>query len=45
MLLAHILGATWLLEQPSSSLLREHTRFQWMLQTLDPLHIPAAWLL
>ncbi|CAE7204089.1 unnamed protein product [Symbiodinium microadriaticum] len=41
-LLAHVLGNTWIIEQPSSSLFYLHTRFQWLLRVCLPWEIPAA---
>ena len=43
-LLAHVLGNTWIIEQPSSSLFYLHTRFQWLLRVCLPWEIPASGL-
>ena len=42
--LAHMMRSTWMLEQPGSSLLYLHERFQWMLRKYLPWGIPAFWL-
>ncbi len=36
-------GAAWFLEQPSSSLLPRHCRFQWMIKNLEELGIRVFW--
>ena len=43
MLLAHVLGLVWVVEQPSSSCLRDHIRFQSMLRALEALDVKATW--
>ena len=44
LILAHIMGSTWLVEQPGSSMLYLHERFQWMLRNICHGGIPAFWL-
>ena len=44
MILAHVLGSVWVVEQPSSSVLADHIRFQWMLRALERFEIKASWL-
>ena len=42
MQLTHVLGSIWTCEQPHSSLLNAHDRFQEMLKNFLPLGIPVA---
>ena len=44
MMYTHVIGSTWTVEQPSSSLLNAHERFQQMLRSYLPWEIPATWL-
>ena len=43
MILAHLMNCVWLVEQPASSLLNLHERFQSMLYRYLPYAIPASW--
>ena len=42
MLLAHLVGNVWMVEQPCSSLLNEHCRFQWLLRVFTTWGILVA---
>ena len=41
-LAGHFLNLVWLIEQPGSSVLNLHVRFQWMLRVLQPWRILVA---
>ena len=43
MLTAHVLNSVWFVEQPGSSILYLHRRFQWFIRTLKKIGIPASW--
>ena len=42
MMLVHVTGSVWSLEQPHSSLINLHVRFQEMLRAYLPMNIPAT---
>lgn len=41
-LLMYAVGATWFLEQPHSSLMPRHIRFQWLIRVLEDLGLKAG---
>jgi hypothetical protein len=40
--IAEVFGAAWLLEQPSSSVLKWHPRFRWVIKNFPQAHVDVS---